>query len=129
VADSKKLTYAGALGALRAGGSVLWKDPAGQIYHISRVEDLPSEAAWAAGNPEAEAAARRALDEQIARLLAQRDALPTATPPDAAEETGPAPSAPSTRPAKPAKPPATGEPAPPPAAPGEGAPPAAKDPE
>jgi hypothetical protein len=95
MAKDKKLPYAGAQGAIRAGGSVLWRDAEGQIYHITRVEDLPSEVAWAAGNPEAEAAATRAIDEQIARLLAQRDALPGADDhPDAAEETGPAPSAP-----------------------------------
>jgi len=99
---SKKLSYEGAQGALRAGGSVFWHDAAGQVYHILRLEDLPSEAAWAAGNPEAEAAARRALDEQIARLLRERDALPPAAGADAAPADD-APPAPHPKPGKPAE--------------------------
>lgn len=57
-------------------GSVLYK---GRI--ISRVEEIPSDAELAEGDPEREAAVRDALDAQIAALTAQRDRLGTPAAP------------------------------------------------
>lgn len=65
-----KLTRAHMEEAIRAGGSVLHD---GEI--IAKVEDLPDEADLAAGDAEREAAVAAALDEQIARLAAQRARL------------------------------------------------------
>ena len=56
--------------AIQDGGSVLH---GGRLY--SRIEDLPSAADLARGNPEQEAAAAAALDSQIAALQAQRAQL------------------------------------------------------
>lgn len=51
--------------AIEAGGSVFFGDK-----QILRVEDVPTDAEYAAGDPEAEAAALKALENQ-ARLIQQ----------------------------------------------------------
>lgn len=57
-------------------GSVLYQ---GRI--ISRIQDLPTDADLAKGNPDMEAAAAAALDVQIAALTAQRARLSLGQPP------------------------------------------------
>jgi hypothetical protein len=61
--------------AIAEGGSVLYGG-----HLISRVQDLPSAADLARGNPEQEAAAAAALEAQIAALQAQRAQLGQAAP-------------------------------------------------
>lgn len=76
---------------IKSGGSVLYKDQI--LFHLSQ---LPSEADMAAGNPEQEAAARAALDAQIAALTAQRARLDLASqpvPPTPTPANDPAPDA------------------------------------
>jgi hypothetical protein len=54
---------------------------------ITKVAELPSAAALAAGNPQAEAAARTSLEAQIADLQAQVARLQAPAPSNAAAET------------------------------------------
>lgn len=78
-----KLTREEMEAILHEGGSVLH---GGKI--IARIEDLPSAADLAVGDADAEAAATRSIDEQIARLSAERAKLGESklAPEPAAEE-------------------------------------------
>ncbi|MHC5541214.1 hypothetical protein ACYOEI_23580, partial [Singulisphaera rosea] len=57
---------------IRSGGSIMHE---GQV--ITRVEDLPTDADLAEGDPELEASTLEDIDSQIAKLNAQRDRLKT----------------------------------------------------
>lgn len=70
-----KLTRTGAEAVIAAGGAV---NIGGHIY--TRVEQLPSEAAFAAGDAEREQAALRNIDAQIAGLTVQRGHLAGSAP-------------------------------------------------
>lgn len=99
-----KLTHAAMQRLVAAGQGVLYN---GQT--LTRPEHLPSEATLAAGNPAREQAALTALDQQIAGLLAQRQALapaPDATPSKGGK--GGKPPEPPAEPPAPTEPPAGG---------------------
>lgn len=92
-----QLTRAEMESVIATGGSVLWNG-----VPLMRVQDLPSEASLAQGDPEQEAAALANLQQQIADLHAQMATLQPAKPEKLA------------KPEKPAKP--EGEPKTPPEA-------------
>lgn len=77
---------------IQEGGSVLW-----QGHTLTRLEQLPSEAQLAQGDPEKEHAATESLQTQIAQLQAQLAQLqPPAEPtPAKASKKKPAPADPT----------------------------------
>jgi hypothetical protein len=75
-----KLTRHGMESAIRGNGSVLIRDAKGAAKVVHRLEDLPSEADLAKGDAAREAHVRQALDDQIARLQAEKAKLDAPKP-------------------------------------------------